>query len=106
MAIIRVKVTKSHLKYTNNDCEFHFVGVEVIQVIRCSKPFRIKTEGINTINLFMCILVLVWMTIAGSKHIERNREEFVIDPSAVEGEDTHHKHKESYLVKCRHHFFG
>lgn len=55
---------------------------------------------------FLSLLLRLSVSIAGSKHVQRNREEFVVDPSRVEGESSHHKEQVPHGVYIRQEFSG
>jgi hypothetical protein len=75
---------------TNNDSKLHLIGVEEVQLIACSDPFRIHSNRVDAIFNFLSKLLWLSVTIARSKDVPGNREEFIVNPSTVESERAHH----------------
>ena len=95
------------MRNTNDDCEFHFVRVEVIQVIGCSEPFGVEPERINAVLLLtMSIARTISFPVATAEDVEGKREELVINPSAVKGKYAHQQQQVSNSVQGSSHLFG
>ena len=94
------------MKNTNNNGEFHLKWVKIIKFVWRSEPFWIETEWIYTTLLFWGVFFMVSFTITAAKNVQWKSEEFVINPSSVEWEHSHHEEQISYFMNVRKHFLS
>ena len=91
--------------YPNDDCKLHFIGVEVVQLVFSSNPFRIKSYRVHATFYLLGLFFRLSVTIARTKDVQWNREEFVVDPPRKESEGTHHQYKIADSVNIWKEFF-
>lgn len=94
------------MDYSNNNSELHLIRIEEIQLIRSLNPFRIKSKWINTAFNFLSFFTMLSVPIAAAKNVQRNREEFIIDPPRIEGKRSHQEKHISKAIYIWKHLFS
>lgn len=84
------RYTEEHLNNSNDNCKFHFKGIDESSFICTLEPNVIYSKSINTIwtSFYNGITLLFVATFLDNQWY---REKFIINPSTINREQSHKK---------------
>ena len=88
--------SQGHVDDGNDNWDLHLEGIDKDEFVVGDAPDGVDSEGVDTVGVGVYVLavgdaVFDGVLVAGAEYVEIHAEEVVVDPSAVEGEETHHE---------------